>query len=405
MNRLTGVMRIFVVATAAIIILLPWLYVTFRVPSTREIVSAGVLPIGSITTGNNVDVDVQMLVGDIFDPKSTSRDVGFDLVAVSCYFDPVAINRTLILPGNPMLFSALRDAARTEAEFQTFVEGLLTALRKSSKVVSQFVAGDASYASSGDPLTPHVWARLNNSPTQSIQGVKYEAALPLFNPDILRDKVSPDVARGRLALNVESSVDRLLTSYLPGEATVQSVAFPSLGSTSHRGGDSPYFMTFEQGFRYILNGVTKARPPPTLSRVYLVGFRAHTGDFRSDLLDGMQSAARYMAIRDLAHISELGVCLAVTSLLFTLLGVCSYHNVRTIFRDKARWPIIANVAQVGGLLGACVSGILSFTAHLAPPDHVEIALIAYSMCAIAGVILVLWFSKRIRTSPRSTKSP
>ena len=135
--------------------------------------------------------------------------------------------------------------------------------------------------------------------------------------------------------NVEAVVRRLINFAADNlHPTVTSIGLAALGSTSHRGGDSNYFLEFSDGFRAILQGIEKSRPSDSLDRIYLVAYDKHKGVFKEDVLSGLQKAHQYILLKEMKNgdfSKLLGGCLTVLYFLFCLL---SYQNYKQIIKKK-----------------------------------------------------------------------
>ena len=390
-----------VVLIAAILLFGPALSVHFSAPSHRTIERRKCIKGGRARTANGSELDVYLVWGDVFRPKAIHRDMGFDLVCVSCYFDPIAVKRGKLLPSNPLLNSAIAASTDSEEELQYLLGNIFEALEKSKQVVGRFMSGGKALPGEGDQLVPFTWVAYRGSRMSSQQGVKYLAALPLFNPDLLFGRVSELETRKRLAVNVET-VTRRTMDYASEDLdpTVHSVAFAALGSTSHRGGDSRYFLQFSEGFLSILRGIEQSRPTKHLDRAYLVAYDRHRDVFKEDALDALQEVKRQLVLKSLAssRLREVtGGSLGVLLFAFCLL---SYRQYARIWRESNRWTFVATLLGfAGAAVGVSWFGALyAFEAfHLGSTGFVSTYLILTGLCLVA----IRWMGKRL---PRLSKT-
>ena len=184
-------MRRWVVGVLGVIIVgIPIALIELRVPSEHAIREAGSMKAGSLDTASNMPIDIHIIIGDVFNPKRSRGDVGFDLVGVSCFFDPIRVAARDVLPGNPLLFSAIRNSARSQGELEHLISNLVVALESSRAVVSSLAFGD-SQAAEGDQITPYVWVTPADGFLRTSQGVKYLAAMPMFDPAIVTNEGVP----------------------------------------------------------------------------------------------------------------------------------------------------------------------------------------------------------------------
>lgn len=335
--------RIALLILAASILALPWALVSLNTPSHKTIIEQRCIKAGSIKSANGSSLNVFICWGDVFAPRRMHRDVGFDLVGVSCYFDPINVPDGEALPGNPLLFSAIQASSKTKAEQQHFLKNLFMALRESRDTVASFMSGNHPSANEGDQIIPYTWTAFRHSPIYRDQGVKYLSALPLFNPDILPARISQGVARERLQMNVEAVTRRLVT-YASDDLspTVHSIGLAALGSTCPAY-DSPYFLTFTQGFCAILAGLESSRPSPQLDRIYLVAYDRHTGQFKHDALSGLQEVKRRIFLLHELTPERIAFGSALLTILYLFFTVLSYQNHTQILRSGNRWTFFATV--------------------------------------------------------------
>ena len=267
-------------AFAGVTIILPWIpYHVTRI-GVSQLQTLREVKVGTVTTATGSTVDIHLMIGDVFRPRRTHRDLGFDLVAVSYYFDPVRFDDRELLIGNPLLVSALEFSARDTAEFSYFAANLIQAAFQGRDGVNCFVRSSEYRACEGDQLVPYFWPATAASDRNGPTGVRYFAALPLFNPQLAFVRGRDAEFRQRLRANAVVAVERMLASASEEVSpSPRSVGFAALGSTSHTGGDSPAFMTFREGFVALLDAVEHARPNAELDRVFFVAYEAHSGVF------------------------------------------------------------------------------------------------------------------------------
>ncbi len=228
-------------------------------------------------------------------------------------------------------------------------------------MVNRYMLPNENRSSEGDRIVPHIWVSVESAPVRKKHGVKYMAALPLFDPEVLRtQKTAPSIVRGRLGENVEAATRRLLNQC--GEeldGTVHSVAFAATGSTSHRGGDSPCFLEFSDGFLRTIHAIQLSRPPLSLDRIYLVAFDQHTGQYLKDALSGLRAVSCYFIVKRLETFPILSLFGAAMSVGLVTLALMSYQNVGSVWKKQNRWNLIRTVLAVSLVLGATVSATLS----------------------------------------------
>lgn len=393
------------VGLSVVLIFLPWLFfLLFRV-GVKEIEQTKDVKVGYVKTLSGSVLEIHLMIGDVFAPRTTRRDIGFDLVPVSCFFDPININGEVVLLGNPLLNSAIRQSVsqKDSTEILYFLQNLVRALEQSREVVDCFSAGTNTYGCEGDQIVPFVWATYENSMMCRDQGVKYLAALPLFDPDVVMERYPPKEARERLAANLETSVRRLITHAMDNLAsTVRSIGFAALGSTSHKAGDSEYFLEFSQGFLTILRALQTSRPPESLDRVYLVAFDSLTGKFRERGLIGLQTVSDYLLVSKLASPANSVMVGGICSVLFFFLGLLSYQQIGWLLRKKNRWELVTKVLPVSVAASALSWSFTVYLTTLLPPGKVKLCFYAYMIITVLCIGAVIWLSKWI---PRYKRNP
>ncbi len=365
------------------------------VPTNKMIIDSPSIQLGTITTQSGNIVTVNIMLGNVFNPQENSKDIGFDLVGVSCYFDPIKFENHLLLPSNPLLNSALRASAGSKEELSYFIKNLFQALESSRDVVTCFMTNDKiSSPCKGDKLEPYVWAVYNDSPIFKDNGVKYIAALPLFNPNILLDKIPVDQTRERLSENVESAVSRILGYSLEElKPTVRSVAFAALGSTSHSS-DSRYFLDFETGFLSILKGIQQSHSHSTLKRIYLVGYNKHKGIFLQETINGLKSVAQYLLLFNI--FSKIGtLTVSIYTILWIVSAIFSYQKLKDIWKKRSRWPFFATIVTSTTVFILTTYGVTSSIIMQLHPKYFKFAIFGNLLITIICYIILLIFSKRI----------
>jgi len=375
----------------------PALYVWSQLPSNERFISRRVVYLGTTTSANGIQVEIRGVFGNLFRPREARNDMGFDLVAISCYFDPLSLDGRDLLPVNPLLASAIAESINDPLAVKDLLANLLFTLEKSRAVVNRYMLSKEDRPSEGDKIVPHIWVSVESAPVRKKHGVKYMAALPLFDPHILRTQdTAPSIVRGRLGENVEAAIRRLLNQC--GEeldGTVHSVAFAATGSTSHKGGDSPYFLEFSDGFLRTVRAIQLSRPPLSLDRIYLVAFDQHTGQYRKDALSGLRAVSRYFILKRIETLPILSLLGGGMSVGLTLLVLMSYQNVGIIWRRQNRWNLIRTVLAVSVVLGASVSATLRIAISLLPPSYVGLALWLSALATVAAYLAILLLSKRL----------
>lgn len=373
---------------------LPWFVVWSRRPSAGRIEEKRELLVGSVTTAARIPLEVHIMIGDVFQPRRTLRDVGFDLVAVTCFFDPIEVDGKTVLLTNPLLNSALLNSAGSEEELRQFVSNLLVALDQSRDVVACFQNSERP-ACEGDQIVPYIWPVYHRSPMLCIHGVKYLAALPVFDPSAVMGNLSADEARHRLRANTLAAVRRLSSVAAEQlDTTVRSFGLAAVASTSHRG-DSDYFLTYSEGFRTILAALAQSRPPSSLDRIYLVAFDKLEGSFRADAIRGLQDATDLLTVKAITTAGPASFLGGLSWALLFVLAILNYQQVRTILATRNRWNLIRTIAPVtsagagiswGGAVAIARSTALNYWAGLW----------WYSVAAFLCFLGTLWLSKRIR---------
>jgi len=397
--------RIALLILGASILALPWALVSLNTPTHSALIEKRCILAGSIKTANGSSLNIFICWGDVFAPRRMHRDIGFDLVGVSCYFDPIHIPDGEALPGNPLLFSAIKASSQTQAEQQHFLKNLFAALSKSRTTVAAFMSGARPSANEGDQIVPYTWTAFRYSPIYRDQGVKYLSALPLFNPDILPARISQAVARERLQMNVEAVTRRLVTYASDDlDPTVHSIGLAAIGSTCPAY-DSPYFLTFTQGFRAILAGLESSRPSPQLDRVYLVAYDQHTGQFKHDALRGLQEVKRRIFLLYTLTPERIAFTSALLTILYLFFAVLSYQNHTKILQSGNRWTFFATVFFFASLatsvailapLYVLKEGLLPSTRHA-----LVLQVIASAIC----LVVIRWLGKHVSTPRFHSRLP
>jgi hypothetical protein len=187
---------------------------------------------------------------------------------------------------------------------------------------------------------------------------------------------------------------RVLDEEYRGE--VHSIALAALGSTSHRGGDSPYFLSFREGFLTIVRAIEDAFTPPTLDRVFLVAFEEHSGTFREDALEGLQAVSAYLWVKKWTSAQGTALVTGPLLVLFVILALISYQNPRQAFLVGNRWAWAEMVFGVSLLPAGFCWGGPALLFQLGVLRDVETVLGVYSALTLATGIGVLVLSKRLR---------
>ncbi|MFX0141178.1 MAG: hypothetical protein ACFFDN_46495 [Candidatus Hodarchaeota archaeon] len=380
-----------------IVIFLPSFLIWFFCPSVSKIENNKEMKVGVINTHSNSLLEIHIMLGDVFTPRSTRNDIGFDLVGISCYFDPVKIENQYILPTNPLLNSALYYSSKDSTEFVYLLSNIIEALNKSREVVSCFLYSDQTSACEGDKIIPYVWTAYPKSDMSRIHGVKYLAALPLFDPKIIFEIYKAAESRRRLSTNVRTSVHRLV-NYATDELenTVRSIAFVAIGSTSHRGGDSDYFLNFSQGFLTILQSLESSRPPESLTRIYFVAYNLHTGVFREDAIKGLQAICNYLNMKKLCSSSGSKLIGLVISFLFLLITLTVYKNVEQIIKQKNRMNFLISLLAVASFATALTWGSTVLLFDWLKPKDIRVLLYWHGLMSFIVILFILWLSKRLK---------
>jgi hypothetical protein len=392
--------RILSVAILLTLVLLPFVLTWFQVPRQSTFVIERDLYLGTVRASNGCDVDVRGVYGNLFRPEEAQSDLGFDLVGISCYFDPLRLDDRTVLPVNPLLASAIAESMHDSLAVLCLLDNLFLTLQKSRAVVECYMSPGPSRPCEGDKIVPHIWVSVEGPAPRKPHRIKYMAALPLFDPALLLSHhISPSEARRRLGDNVEAATSRILTLAAEDlEGTVHSVAFAATGSTSRRGGDSPYFLDFTDGFMRTIAGIKASRPPLSIDRVYLVAFDQHQGQFRADALKGLQAVAHKFALERLCHGRKRVFLGAANCLGMFFLGLFSYQQVESIWKGKNRWSLVGAVLPVSLLLGGAVTEMLRLSVDSLPDCYFGIAPWLSGGSVLVAYLIILLLSKRLGRS-------
>jgi hypothetical protein len=301
----------------------------------------------------------------------------------------------------------LKHPPRDTLGFYYFRDNLFAALEQSKEVVSCFLTSpEKSEICEGDKLAPFVWLAYRGSPMFHDQGVKYLAALPLFDPSLFVGQISEEDLRSRLATNVETAVRRLIAYSLDNlRPTVKSIGLAALGSTSHRGGDSPAFMNFEEGFLTIVKGIQTSHSTESLDRIYLVGYDRHEGIFREDALKGLQAVSDYMLLSLCATPPGAVIAGAIFSVMWLLISLFLYQQVGQVWRQKNRWNLLAVLLGPNAFLVALNTSIVVALMGILDPAHFKIIYWANAAAVLSGTMLLAHTSKRFKIRRSSLLRP
>lgn len=375
--------------------LMPWLIMAVNRPSAATIEDRRDVEVGTLTTQSGGQVEVHVVLGNVFRPKRLHGDLGFDVATVSLYFDPVRIQGRDLLLVNPLFANAVRESLSSAEELDYFLNNVVEALEASRDVVLCIRDNNTRQTCKGDQIKPYVWPAFRRSPMVQERGVKYLAALPLFDPQTALGNVDDSVLHDRLRRNVHIAIRRLfdvLDSDYRGK--VQSAAFAALGSTSQAGGDSPAFLSFTEGFLAILRSLEESRPPTTLGRVYLVAFDQHTGVFRSDAIAGLRSAADYVCFRRLVSGALAALIGGVLALLFFVMGIASYQSLPQALGGN-RWAFLDMMLGVLLVPASICWGTAVLVFQGGVVESTAATMTIYSVLVVACSVGVLWTSKRL----------
>ena len=386
---------IVIILSTFYIVLLPLLAFVFR-PPRAKIEGEKELKIGYIKTQSKV-IEIHIMIGDVFVPQKTRRDIGFDIVPISCYFDPIELpNGELLLLTNPLLNSAILHSARNSAEFLYLLINIINALEQSKQVVSCFMLNNQKgEPCEGDQIVPYVWVVYNDSIMRA-QGVKYLAALPLFDPTIITGKYSPAEVRKRLRNNVEAAVRRLI-SYCSEKlgTTVKTIGLAALGATSHKGGDSEYFLEFSESFLAMLRAIRTSYPPPSLDRIYFVAFEKHKGVFREDAIRGLQKIGEFMVVNMLLSSYGWSPVAFICYLFLLAISLLSFQNLKQAMGRGSRWKFLGTISSIIALIISVLMG--SSAALFSFLDILKFRLIYlwYVFISSFSILEIMWLNKRI----------
>lgn len=147
----------------------PAVYVGSQLPSNRRFVSQRVIYLGTIASANGIQVEIRGVLGNLFRPREVRNDMGFDLVVISCYFDPVSVEGRDLLPVNPLLASAIAESVNDPPAVKDLIVNLLLALEKSRAVVNRYMLPNENRSSEGDRIVPHIWV--------SVESIRYARSM------------------------------------------------------------------------------------------------------------------------------------------------------------------------------------------------------------------------------------
>jgi len=392
LSRTRRVAAAFIIAA---LLTLPWLVVMLTSPTKSSILASGETRIGEVLTRAGTTVEIHAMVGNVLRPAETRNDLGFDLAAISLYFDPIHTPTSDVVLSNPLLASALTAAASDSGQYRDLVRHLLEALYQSREAVLCFQRGEPRVECRGDKIVPYVWGAYRSGAFGAIQGVKYLGALPLFDPLVVIGGHSHSDFRRRLVGNLNAGVRRLVNVASDSLGrSLTSIGFAAIGSTSHAGGDSPAFLQFAQGFSTIIAAVEESRPVGSLDRIYLVAYNRHEGVFFDDALSALRSVAMSLSLRrassgGLAYM--IGVCIGA---LFIVLGLLLYQGAPRIAKETSRWAFVNTVSASSGGAAAVIWGLTLALTDLMPRYRPLSVLSCYSALSLVGVAIVFWLCKR-----------
>jgi hypothetical protein len=78
------------------IIFLPFTLIKVQTPSQSYLEKKKCFYSGFIETKNGSQIEINLVWGDLFQTKKIHRDMGFDLVGISCYFDPIDVEGKIL---------------------------------------------------------------------------------------------------------------------------------------------------------------------------------------------------------------------------------------------------------------------------------------------------------------------
>ena len=324
------------------------------------------------------------------------NDIGFDLVPISIFFDPIKLpTGEQLLLTNPLLNSALLHSAKDTNELKYLLLNILNALEESREVVNCYMRGPFDRPCEGDQITPYIWIVYENSIMKS-KGIKYLAALPLFDPLIVINNYSYFETRQRLRNNLEAGICRLIA--LCAEKlryTVGSIGFAALGGTSHKGGDSRYFLNFDESFLTILKALELSYSSPVLKRVYFVAFEKHTGVFQKDALDALFKICEYLAIKNLLYFKNWGPLFVVVFFLLLMISILSYRNLKQVISRGNRWKFLGSLLGITFIMTSFLIFSTSVVFSLIDILHYQIVYYWYGGISFLLIIGISWLCKKI----------
>lgn len=386
-----------------LLVLLPFITTKLFSPSLDELEKEKCINIGALKAENELPINVYLCFGDVFRPNDLRSDIGFDLVILSCYFDPIDYNGEQILFSNPLLNSALSNTAKDSTELYSLIYNLFLTLDKSRNVISCYAQNIGnSIPCKGDKITPYIWSVSQSDNAFSRNNIKYLCALPILNPHTLFNE-NPKKVRETLAENVDAAIKRLLNNEMDLlRPTVKSIAIAAIGSTSHSG-DSELFMSFKQGFLTIIKSISQSRPPETFDRVYLVAFDKHKGQFKKDALFGLKAVAEYLILKKITSDDYFKLISFIYLILWTLLTFIYYKNSKTIWIANNRFAFVLTLTSVGGLLTAMSFGFTSVLINQISIVKFEQYFVFHGLIVIIDFLLLLIMGKWILRKSNNTK--
>ncbi len=102
--------RIILYIIFLMVVFSPFLIIWNQTPSHKNLQKSKCFLSGFIEAKNGSQIEINLVWGNLFRPKQSHRDMGFDLVGVSCYFDHIKVDGRDLLPTNPLLNSAIAES-------------------------------------------------------------------------------------------------------------------------------------------------------------------------------------------------------------------------------------------------------------------------------------------------------
>lgn len=349
------------------------------------------------------EVAVYLVKGDVFEPKKIDRTLSFDLVPITCTWDPLwQMGNQVVWESNLMLRGALEATWTDPVTREEAIQQLVVRMSQNRELIRYFTATPPEeYAPKLEELRrlAHIyfWRPPSNGGFYRTSEISLLASVPIFSPSDVTQKLTPRALRMRLRDNLQVSLTRLFAETdVAGDRPIRTVAFALMGA-SETLLDSQNYLSYRDSAGVIIESVQLSRLPDSIDELYLVMWdklptretaAVERAMFR--LYSGEQ--ARRMLNTSVPYAGELLVAFPYWAA-FVLAYVLFHRNIRTALQPASRRNFIADMLQIVGFY-ALLTGALIWVAVWLLAHAPILSLLLLTLIAAGSYALVAYLSGR-----------